>query len=113
MRTGAVSGLATKLFSREDSKVAAIIGADAQGETQLEGISCARNIQKAYVFDLQRDRAAAFASKIREKLGFEVVVASSPEVLSEADIICTSTSSPKPVFNDANIKKGPYIKGVR
>jgi ornithine cyclodeaminase/alanine dehydrogenase-like protein (mu-crystallin family) len=112
MRTGAVSGLATKLLSRKDSKTAAIIGTGAQGETQLEGISCVRDIEKVYVFDLQKERAGAFAIKMSKKLGLEVVVAPSQETLLEADIICTSTSSPKPVFNDANIKRGAHINGV-
>lgn len=112
MRTGAVSGLATKLLARENSTVAAIIGTGAQGETQLEGVCCARSVQKAYVFDLHKERADAFAVKMSEKLGLEVVVASSEIDLSEADIVCTSTSSPKPVFDDVNIKRGAHINGV-
>lgn len=112
MRTGAVSGLATQLLSREDSQIAAIIGTGAQGETQLEGIACVRDIKKTYVFDLQKERAEAYALKMTEKLGLEVVVAPSQEALSEADIICTSTSSPKPVFKDANVKIGAHINGV-
>lgn len=112
MRTGAVSGLATTLLARDTSKVAAIIGTGTQGETQLEGVCCARKIDRAIVFDLQQDRAAAYAVKMSKKLDIEVVAATSPEMLSEADIVCTSTSSPKPVFMDSHLKKGTHINGV-
>ena len=43
LRTGAASGLATRLLSREDAKVAAIFGAGAQGRTQLSAICAVRN----------------------------------------------------------------------
>lgn len=112
MRTGAVSGLATKILAREDSKIAAVIGTGAQGETQLEAVCCTRNIVKAYVFDLDKDRAQAFAAKMSEKLELEVLVAESQLTLTEADVICTSTSSPQPVFDDANLKSGAHINGV-
>lgn len=112
MRTGAVSGLATTLLARENSEIAAIIGTGAQGETQLEGICCARPIKKAYVFDLQKDRAKAFADKMSNRLGIDVVAAESQDTLSEADLVCTSTSSPKPVFDDTKIKSGTHINGV-
>lgn len=112
MRTGAVSGLATTLLARGDARVAAITGTGAQGETQLEGVCTARDIDKAYVFDLQIERAEAFAAKMTKKLDIEVVAAISQDTISEADIICTSTSSNRPVFDDAKIKRGVHINGV-
>ena len=112
MRTGAVSGLATQLMAREDARVAAIIGAGAQGETQLEGVCAVRAIEGAYVFDLDRHRAEVFASKMTERLEIEVVAAKSSKVLAEAEVICTSTSSPVPVFADTDIALGTHINGV-
>ncbi len=112
MRTGAVSGLATTLLGREDAKVAAVIGTGTQGETQLEAVCCARKIDRAYVFDLDRDRAEAYAVKMSKKLEIEVVRATSEKMLLKADVVCTSTSSQKPVFDDANIANGTHINGV-
>ncbi|WP_163337994.1 ornithine cyclodeaminase family protein [Desulfopila sp. IMCC35008] len=112
MRTGAVSGLATKLLAKDNAKIAAIIGTGAQGETQLEGVCCVRDITTAYVFDLDIARAEDFAARMSKHLGIKVVVAQSSEQLTEADIICTSTSSTKPVFDDVYIKRGTHINGV-
>ena len=92
-----VSGLATQLLVRDNSQIAAIIGAGAQGETQLEAVCCAvRDITKAYVFDLNSERAESFAAMMTTHLGVEVLTAPSVESLKEADIICTSTSSSTP-----------------
>lgn len=112
MRTGAVSGLATSLLARKDARTAAIIGTGTQGETQLEAICSVRDIQKAYVFDIQVARADAFAAKMTKKLHIEVVAAGSAATLLNADVICTATSSNKPVFEDVYIKNGAHINGV-
>lgn len=112
MRTGAVSGLATSLLAKKDASTAAVIGTGHQGETQLEAVCTVRDIRKAYVFDLQIDRAKAFAAKMQEKLNIEVVVAKSAATLQNADVICTSTSSKNPVFDDAHVKSGAHINGV-
>lgn len=112
MRTGAVSGLATSLLARRDAATAAIIGTGTQGETQLEAVCQVRDIRKAYVFDIQAERAKIFARKMAEKLKLEVVVAESAETLLKADVVCTSTSSNTPVFEDVHIKSGTHINGV-
>lgn len=112
MRTGAVSGLATSLLARKDASIAAVIGTGTQGATQLEAVCKVRDIQKAYVFGLQVEKANAFAMKMQEKLNIEVIVAKSAETLREADVICTATSSNTPVFNDLHIKNGAHINGV-
>ncbi|HKJ66310.1 MAG TPA: hypothetical protein VJ969_12970 [Desulfopila sp.] len=112
MRTGAVSGLATSLLARKDSRTAAIIGTGTQGETQLEAICAARPITKAYVFDLNVDKARDFARTMSGKLHIEVVSATSPADLAEADVICTATPSKRPVFDDKYLKKGVHINGV-
>ncbi|SDP30790.1 ornithine cyclodeaminase family protein [Desulforhopalus singaporensis] len=112
MRTGAVSGLATALLARSDATCAAIIGTGPQGATQLEAVCAARDINRAYVFDIQQQRAEAFAAKMAEKLNIEVIPATSPDTLKKADVICTATSSNNPVFMDENVKSGAHINGV-
>ncbi len=112
MRTGAVSGLATKLLARENAKVVAIIGAGVQGETQLEAVCTVREIKKAYIFDRNRERREDFVKKMKEKLGMEIIAAASMDVLSEADVICTATTSKMPVFKNTEIGVGVHINGV-
>lgn len=112
MRTGAVSGLATKYLARANAEIAAIFGAGVQGETQLEAVCAVRAIKKAYIFNRNAERKAAFIKKMQAKLGIEIIAAESMHVLSQADIICAATTSTTPVFKDAEIGAGVHINGV-
>ena len=113
MRTGAVSGLATKFLAREDpGQVAAIFGAGVQARMQLWAVCEARQISRAMVYDLRPESAAEFAQTMSDQLGLPVTVAQSTEEMLEADIICTATSSPTPIFEGCNVKLGTHINGI-
>lgn len=112
LRTGAASGLATKLLSNIDSKVVAIFGAGAQGKTQLEAVCAVREIEHAYVFDPSVDYANKFISEMETKLSIKITHETNQSVLTNADIICAATTSMTPVFNNENLKKGVHINGV-
>jgi ornithine cyclodeaminase/alanine dehydrogenase-like protein (mu-crystallin family) len=49
---------------------------------------------------------------MKEKLGIEIIAAESMDVLAEADVICTATTSTMPVFKNAEIGAGVHINGV-
>jgi ornithine cyclodeaminase/alanine dehydrogenase-like protein (mu-crystallin family) len=112
VRTGAASGVATDALARKDARVAAIFGAGVQGRTQLEAIAAVRPIRRALVFDIDAGAAAAFAEEMTERLRIEVVPASRPEALAEADVISTATTSATPVFADRDVKPGVHINAV-
>src|SRR5512139_2912251 len=114
IRTGAASGAAIDLLARPESRVVAIFGAGAQGRTQLEAACTARQIETAFICDADENKAASFAEEMMTK-GFakEVRVALTPrEAVENADIICTATTSLKPVFEDTYVKPGTHISGV-
>lgn len=115
IRTGAAGGAGIDALSRPDSKVAAIFGAGAQGRTQLEAACTARKIETVYIFDSNSGKANALADEMRGKgrVPQDVRVASDPqEAAANADVICTATTSTKPVFNDRDIKAGTHISAV-
>lgn len=115
IRTGAASGAAIDLLARPNSKVVAVFGAGAQGRTQLEAACSARKIQMAWVFDTSLEQAKAFAKEMAGKgsVPKELRVASSPgQALSEADIVCTATTSSTPVFEDSDLKPGTHVSAV-
>ena len=117
MRTGAVSGLATKLLARKDSKIFGLIGTGGQAITQLEAVLTVRNIEKVYVYDLNYERAKQFAENMTKKFGkkFNVeitAVKTSDEAVENADIITTVTVSKKPVFDGKKVKKNVHINAV-
>ncbi len=115
IRTGAAGGAAIDLLARKNSKVAAIFGAGAQGRTQLEAACTARKIDTAYIFDADRAKAQAFVEEMKGKgsLTKDIRVAQSArEAIEHADIICTATTSTKPVFDDKDLKAGTHISAV-
>lgn len=112
VRTGAASGAATDALARKEARTAAIFGCGVQGRTQLEAIAAVRPIRKIFVFDINPKAAAAFAEEMRRKLALDVEPATSPEVLREADVISTATTSSVPVFSDAHLKPGVHINAV-
>ena len=113
VRTGAASGIATKYLAREgDNQVAAIYGAGGQAVKQLEAVAVARQLSKALVYDVSAENAKKFVQEAGTALNLEIIQATDPEELLAADIICTATSSPTPIFNGANVKAGTHINGI-
>lgn len=112
MRTGAGSGAATDLLARKNAKIAAIFGAGAQGRTQLEAITTVRTIEKAFIFDTDKERAQTFQKEMSDKLSIEIEIAKNAIDLQQADIISTATSSQNPVFDDENLKAGVHINAI-
>ena len=107
IRTGAASGAAIDLLSRPESKVVAVFGAGAQGRTQLEAACTARKIETAYIVDPNPEIAKSFAEEMRTKgnITEDIRVASTAkEAVEHADIICTATTSQKPVFDDLKMQ---------
>ena len=117
LRTGAISGLATDILARKDSKIFALFGTGGQAVTQLEAVLTVRKIEEVRVFDLFKDRAQEFAKKMSEKFSKKfnvkiIAAESSDKAVENADIITTVTTSKKPVFDASKVKKNAHINGV-
>nr|WP_291651349.1 ornithine cyclodeaminase family protein [Clostridium sp.] len=117
IRTGAVSGAATDILSRKDSKVFALFGTGGQAETQLEAVLNVRDIEVVKVYDISEERRNSFVKNMSEKFGEKfsvkiVAAKSSDDAIYDADIITVVTTSKKPVFNGKLVKKGAHVNGV-
>ncbi len=112
IRTGAASGIATRMLAREDSKVAAIFGCGAQGRTQLEAILSVRSLSKIYAFDTNPQSLEVFVEEMRNRFKIDIQACSDPMVLKEVDIICTATGSESPLFERKHIKTGVHINAI-
>ena len=115
IRTGAASGAAIDLLSRPESTVVAIFGAGAQGRTQLEAACTARHISTAWIYDPTPGKAEglvadmAGAGSVPRDLR---IARDAKEAVAQADIICTATTSPTPVYRASDLKKGVHISAV-
>jgi ornithine cyclodeaminase/alanine dehydrogenase len=113
VRTGAASGVATKYLARERRNLTAgIFGAGVQAKMQLWAVCEARNISKAFVYDVNEAATAKFIEEMQKKLNIKIIAAKNPEDVLEADIICTATSAPTPLFDGDKVKAGTHINGI-
>lgn len=113
MRTGAASGVATKYMARnEENMTAGIFGTGVQAQMQLWAVCEVRKVTKAWAYDINSGAAEKFKELMEEKLGISIIIASSPDELLQADIICTATSSPNPIFDGTKVRAGTHINGI-
>lgn len=116
LRTGAATGVATRLMARNDATTLAILGAGAQAFCQVWAVCVARPIQHVQVFAPTRAHMESLVARLREH-GAPIpndvrVAASAREALRDASIICAATSSMSPVFDDADLCAGAHINGI-
>lgn len=112
LRTGAASGLATKYFSRKDSRNLAIFGCGTQGRTQLKAVTTVRDIEKIWVFDRSPEQAELFIEEMASETTADIEFTSDLALLKDVDIICTATNSLKPLFSKNHLKKGIHINAI-
>ena len=96
IRTAAVTAVATKLLSRDDAHVLAILGFGVQGKSHLEAIPLVRDISEVRIFSRNHRQNADSAE----------------EAVRGADIIVTATSAKEPVIKGEWIKPGAHINAV-
>ncbi|MGQ3887579.1 ornithine cyclodeaminase family protein [Legionella sp. CNM-1927-20] len=111
LRTGAVSGLATRYFAKKDASHLAIIGTGAQAYTQLEAIAAVCPITHVSLWSRTESNAKFFAKKIAND--YEVQVHSTiAATVRDADVICTVTSSTEPLIDLSMLKPDVHINAI-
>jgi alanine dehydrogenase len=113
MRTGAASGVATRVLARPEARTIGIIGTGLQARTQLEAITHVRKIETNRAFGRDRERREQFAKEMTERLKIPVTaVASAEEAIRGADIVVTSTTSTNPVLEGRWLTPGMHINAI-
>jgi ornithine cyclodeaminase/alanine dehydrogenase-like protein (mu-crystallin family) len=110
LRTGAVSGLATRYLARSDASRLVLFGAGVQATAHLEAMLAVRSVERVWVVSRTPERAERLAARAADA-GLRAETAT-PEAVSEADLICTCTTSPSSVFDGARLRPGTHINAV-
>lgn len=115
MRTGAASGVATRLLARPDAACLAVIGAGAQAPWQVRAVLAARPIRSVMIHAPSAERREALAATLAEELGPALsvaAVADAREAVAAADVICCATTASQPVFAADWVRPGTHVNGV-
>lgn len=111
LRTGAISGLATKYFSRDCPSTVTIAGAGVQAVTQLEAVAAVRPIERVFVWSRNLENAEKFAREMEDSYDIQVCEQLSP-ALKKSDIICTATGSTEPLVHLNDLQPHAHINAI-
>lgn len=118
-RTGAATGVATKVLARPDSRSLAVLGAGGQAVTQtLAVLTSMPGIRDVRVWNRSPERAASFRRRLEEVGGptadaVAVVLADHPRhAVAGADIAVAITSAGAPVLEGAWLADGMHVTGA-
>ncbi|MFS0577060.1 ornithine cyclodeaminase family protein [Sporosarcina sp. 179-K 3D1 HS] len=116
LRTGAISGVATKHMAREDAKTLSVIGCGVQSYGQILAIMEVRELEKIYLYNRTKNKALDLKEKVMNHYpdwsGDIQIVDDVNEAVSKADILVSSTSANTPVFSGKYIKAGTHINAI-
>lgn len=107
IRTGAASGLATRLLARDNASTMAMLGAGTMATDQIEAVRTVRPIERVYIWSRNPHRAKTLAERVG---GIPVV--DPDEAVAKADIITTATPSTRPLFRDSSLRDQVHINAV-
>src|SRR5262249_34266883 len=99
LRTGAASGLATRLMANPDAHTLGMIGVGRQSRTQAIAVCSVRPIKRVKVFARTAESRESYARELEKELAIEVAPASSAQAcVSDSQVVVTITKSAEPVF---------------
>jgi ornithine cyclodeaminase len=105
LRTGAVSGLATRRLAREDARRLVVFGAGVQARAHVEAIRAVRDLEDVAIVSRSAATAETLAAQVGGRSGS---IADVPA----ADIVCTCTTSGVPLFDGARLSPGVHVNAV-
>jgi ornithine cyclodeaminase/alanine dehydrogenase-like protein (mu-crystallin family) len=113
MRTGAASGVATRLLARADATSVGLIGAGWQAQSQLAAVCAVRPIRSVRVFSRREAKGKAFAEAMSARLGVRIMPAASAEdAVRGADVVIAATTAREPVVAGDWLRPGQHINAV-
>lgn len=113
LRTGAVTGVAVKLFSPPEADRVGLFGTGTQARTQLTAIAAARKLAKVLVYGRDVDRRRRFAAEMSQECGIDVEAVDDPKLaVRDLPIVVTATTSRTPVFDGEDLSPGTLVCAV-
>jgi ornithine cyclodeaminase/alanine dehydrogenase-like protein (mu-crystallin family) len=105
LRTGAVSGLATRWLARPGSRRLVVFGAGVQARSHVEAMRAVLDLEDVALVARTVARAETLAAEIGARAG-------TPEDVRAADVVCTCTTSPAPVVDGDDLRPGAHVNAV-
>ena len=113
LRTAAATAVAARHLARADARVVTVIGCGVQGRSQLHALTCVRDVERVFAWDIDRDASERYAREMSAELGLDVVATNDyREAVAESDMVVTCTPSRTPLLAAADVPAGCFVAGV-
>jgi len=113
IRTGAATGLATRLMCNAGVRTAALFGAGWQAQTQLLAMDVVCNLERVYIVNRKADRREEFIRTMQPRVRAQLTGAESDEAaVRESRLVTTMTSSREPVFKGDWLESGTHVNAA-
>lgn len=111
MRTGAVSGLATRLLARDNARVHTMFGTGGMARAHAWAVACVRHVEKLILYSIDSlEIRQIFRDSLAEILDAEIVLAEDPHAaVEEADIVTLITNAKDPIVKGDWFSPGTHI----
>lgn len=110
LRTGAVSGLATRYLARDDVRRLVIFGAGVQARVHLEAMMAVRPVEEVVVVSRTREPAEALVEEATAR-GLAGRTGG-PDSVGSADLVCCCTTAGEPLFDGRLVRDGAHVNAV-
>jgi alanine dehydrogenase len=114
LRTGAMTGVATRWLAPEAVAIAALIGTGKQAMAQLAAVSAVRAVERTIVFSPDPAHRRSFIDAARaDGWPFTIDEATSvAEAVADAGVITTATRARQPFLERADVRSGALINAI-
>ena len=114
MRTGALSGVATRALAPPDASVLAMVGAGGQALTLIEACAAVRPIERVQLVSLHRASAEDLCGRLGSALPHLAVQIcdSVAAAVKAADIVCLATTSRAALVEAGDVRSDAHLNAV-
>jgi ornithine cyclodeaminase/alanine dehydrogenase len=113
LRTGAASGLATKVLANPHAATLAVIGSGKQARAQVLAVCAVRAIREVRVFSPAAEHREDFARRMEAELAISVRPTPSGAACVEgADVVVAITKAADPVMRAEWLTPGAHVNGA-
>jgi ornithine cyclodeaminase/alanine dehydrogenase-like protein (mu-crystallin family) len=113
IRTGAATGLATRIMSNPDAGEAVLFGAGWQAETQLLAMDAVRSLRRVWLVNRDPKKRDAFIEKMQPRVKARIEPATSAEAaVSSSRIVATITNAREPVLLGKWLQPGTHVNAA-
>lgn len=110
VRTGIAGSIASKYLARKQIETAGVIGSGVQARYQMRGLRLVRDFTRLLIYGIRPVEVDGYVDEMSEELGVTIVKASSYEqVVSECDVVVTTTPSREPYLRAEWLHPGLHI----